>query len=164
MIPVIIVGFIMITLGGALLLLGEVPFLGGKRIPAIRSRLIGLALVLFLPAAFGVRLGLASLFGEDVIDGLIVTWVLCGVSWTVVFVILFRVMFPKREPRPAKATASLEESKNPFGALEPNVKPTPIADPTPWTEPAPVKKPAAKKVAAKKEPRKAVEENPFDFS
>ncbi len=164
MIPVVIVGFAMITLGVALLLLGEVPFLGGKRIPALRSRLIGLALALFLPAAFGVRLGLASLFGEDVIDGLIVTWVLCGVSWTAAFVILFRVLFPKREPRPAKVSAALEESKNPFGAMEPSVEPVAAEEENPWTEPAPVKKAAAKKPVAKKEPRKAVEENPFDFS
>ena len=39
MLPAIIVGFAMITLGVALLLLGEVPFLGGKKIPELAKGL-----------------------------------------------------------------------------------------------------------------------------
>jgi hypothetical protein len=38
--PLIILGFAMLTLGFAMLCFGEVPFFGGKRIPATRSRAV----------------------------------------------------------------------------------------------------------------------------
>ena len=45
----ILIGFAMITLGVALLFIGAVPFLAGKRISAGAHGLIGVVLVSFLP-------------------------------------------------------------------------------------------------------------------
>src|SRR5438105_524933 len=107
LLALILVGFIMATLGIALLCLGEVPFIAGKRIPALRSRLIGLILAGFLPLALGVRQGSNYLFGSDAVEGQAVTWSLFGFCWFVVLVILFRVVMPKREPRkPVKGAAT----------------------------------------------------------
>src|SRR6185503_10244939 len=92
---VTIVGFVMMTLGVAMLLLGEVPFLG-KRIPALRSRLIGSIFVLFLPLALGVRQASNALFGNDAVQGPVVMSILFVVCMFASFVILFRVLAPKR--------------------------------------------------------------------
>src|SRR5437016_901322 len=65
LVATILIGFAMMTLGVALLILGEVPFLSGKRIPAARSRLIGAIFVAFLPLALGVRQLSNAVFGSD---------------------------------------------------------------------------------------------------
>jgi len=170
MIPIIIVGFAMMTLGVALLFLGEVPFVAGKRISAIRSRLIGAILLLYLPMALAATMACNLILGSGVVDGLVVTWALFGVVWFAVIVILFRVVVQKKERRPAKAaTSSIAAAKNPFGDAEP-IEEEP-AEAVEWMEdePAPAPKPAAKKAAvkpvSKKAPKAPVEESdPFDFS
>ncbi len=68
LIALIAVGFGMTTLGVALLCLGEVPFIAGKRIPARRARLIGATLALFLPLSLGGRLAINLLFGPDTVE------------------------------------------------------------------------------------------------
>ena len=147
MLALIVVGFVMATLGVALLLLGEVPFLAGKRIPALRARLIGAVLVGFLPLTLGVRLLSNLLFEPETVEGPVLTWSLFGFCWFVVIAILFRVMVPKRPPR--KVTA---------GATAPKVEA--IEEPEPWPEPEPVKKPTGKK-----SPKPSANEaNPFDFT
>jgi hypothetical protein len=154
----ILVGFVMTTLGVALLCLGEVPFIGGKRIPALRSRLIGVVLVAFVPLALGARQASIYLFGPDAVDAQAVTWTLFGLCWFVVFAILFRVMAPKRAPRqPVKATAK----KNPFPEAKLDILDEIVEEAKPAAKKAtPPKKPADKK--ASKPP--AEDENPFDFS
>ena len=165
MLAIIITGFAMMTLGIALLSLGEVPFLPGKRISAIRSRLIGALLVLFLPTSLGVWLACNRIFEPGVVDGLVVTWVLCGIVLFAVSVILFRVMVPKKAPRSARATtSSTTPTRNPFAEAEPAEQLEEVA----WLEDepaAPAPTPVKKKAPAKK-PRKASVENdnPFDFS
>src|SRR5438105_4674151 len=99
---VIFVGFIMITLGVALLFVGETPFLAGKRIPALRARLIGVVLLSFLPLALGANQVTNWLFGVGAVHGLIVTGLLFLLCWTAVFVLLFRVIVPRKE-RPMMA-------------------------------------------------------------
>lgn len=173
MIAVILVGFAMITLGMALLILGEVPFVAGKRIPAWRSRLIGAVLVLYLPIACGAWIGMTRVFTDYDVDGIAVTWGMFTLAWLGVAMILFRVMVPKKERRAARGTAAGGIQKaNPFGGepqLEDPVEEVVEAE-EPEPAPAPVKKPPAKKPtpapapAPKKAPRKAIDDNPFDFS
>jgi hypothetical protein len=173
MLALIVVGFVMATLGVALLCLGEVPFIAGKRIPALRSRLIGLVLAGFLPLALGIRQGSNYLFGSDAIEGQAVTWSLFGFCWFGVIVLLFRVIVPKREPRKPAKGAATTSAKNPFGAapaeefdvLEevvgeaepakkaPAKKKTsqPAEESVAWMEPAPEREPAKKPAAQKKE-------------
>ncbi len=149
-----------------MLCLGEVPFIAGKRIPALRSRLIGLILAGFLPLALGVRQG-SSYFFPDEIEGQALTWSLFGFCWFAVCVLLFRVMVPKRAPRKPAKGAATPSKKNPFGAapaadlevraeVEPAKKapakkktPEPAPESLAWMEPdaqpEPVPKPAAKK-------------------
>src|SRR5438132_1500148 len=102
----ILLGFAMMTLGVALLFLGEVPFIAGTRIPAVRARLIGGVLVLFLPLAVGVRALLGLMFGSDEIEGPVVTAFVFSFCCLLTFVILFRVLIPKRAPRPAAAKSA----------------------------------------------------------
>src|SRR5829696_8762344 len=92
----IIVGFAMMTLGVALLLLGEVPFIAGKRIPAMRARLIGGVLISFVPLALGVTKLINLIFGQDTVEGAVVTPLVFSLCWVIVFAILFRVLIPKR--------------------------------------------------------------------
>ncbi len=159
LLALIIIGFAMITLGVALLFLGEVPFIAGKRISAWRSRLIGLVLVSFLPLALGARQASKVYLGDDAIEGPVVTWVLLGFCWFVVFVILFRVVVPKKAAKPAA-------EKNPFGAALPAEEPLGIElIEEESAAPAPKQAVPAKKPAVKKAPKSPVaEENPFDFS
>ena len=158
MLALILVGFVMATLGVALLLLGEVPFLAGKRIPAVRARLIGTVLIGFLPLALGARQVSNLLFGPETLGGPVLTWSLFGFCWIVVIAILFRVMVPKRPPRKAAAVATASK-KNPFGDVN-SEKAEAIEEPEPWTEPEPVKKPSGKKP-----PKPSADEgSPFDFS
>jgi hypothetical protein len=170
MLPLILVGFAMMTLGVALLLLGEVPFIAGKRIPAGRSRLIGVVLVSFLPLALAVREVIRRIFDEDTVDGPVLTWALCGFCWFLVVVILFRVLVPKRAPRKPAAVKSAAKA-NPFGGVEPEQ--FDVIEEIVEEEPTPAKKPAAKKAApepvqkpsAKKSRKPADgETDPFDFT
>jgi hypothetical protein len=147
----LIVGFAMATLGVALLLIGEVPFIAGKRIPALRSRLIGAVLSSFLPLALGVRQLSKLLLEEDAVEGPILILAVFGFCWFVVVVILFRVLVPKRPPRKVPAVAA-KSMKTPFD--EPVVEKVEAA-------PEPKKKPAAKKKSPKPS---ADDSNPFDFS
>ncbi len=175
LIALIAVGFGMTTLGVALLCLGEVPFIAGKRIPARRARLIGATLALFLPLSLGGRLAINLLFGPDTVDGQVVTWSLFGLCWCVVFVILFRVMVPKRERRKPAKGAATPSKKNPFDAAPADHFDVPEKVVIEDAAPAPAKKSAAKKrepgpaptkkPAGKKARKPAAEnENPFDFS
>jgi hypothetical protein len=172
MLAQIVVGFAMATLGVALLCLGEVPFLAGKRILALRSRLIGVILVSFLPLALGLRQASNFLFGPDTIEGPVLTWSFCGFCWFVVIVMLFRVVVPKRAPRqPSAAAAGSKE--NPFGATKAVEIEEGVEEIEPWAETPPAQKAAAKKAradSAKKPPTKnspkpaADDLDPFDFS
>src|SRR5438067_904502 len=118
MLALIIIGFAMATLGVALIFLGEVPFLAGKRIPPRRARIVGLALLSFLPLALVTPQLLNNLFGRDVIDGFVVTWLIFGACWLVVVVALYRVMFPKRERRPVAVSLTAVDPMDSFGAAE----------------------------------------------
>jgi hypothetical protein len=142
----IIIGFAMMTLGFALLVLGEVPFVAGKRIPAVRSRLIGGVLVAFGPATWVVRSVTYALFG-DAVEGPVVTALMFSLCCVVIFAILFRVLVPKREPRkPSKPTVELVK-EDPFGADEPSPPDPP------------------KQSSSKKSPKAAKDgSSPFDFS
>ncbi len=143
LIVTILVGFVMMTLGVALLLLGEVPFVAGKRISAVRSRLIGGVLVGFLPLALGVKTLGDLIFGRDAVEGPVVTALTFSFCGVVAIVILFRVMVPKREPRKAAPASAGPAKENPFGdaASEPANAPP-----------------------AKKSRKPAAEDtNPFDF-
>lgn len=152
----ILVGFAMMTLGVALLLLGEVPFIAGKRISAIRSRLIGAVLVSFLPIAWGVIYLLGLIFGSSAIDGPVVTSFVFSLCCLAIFVILFRVLIPKRPPR-EKAPSKVESNKeNPF-----NASTTPSENESSgWMDEEP------KATAPAKKTRKptAEQNNPFDFN
>ncbi len=170
MIALLLTGFIMMTLGVALVFLGEVPFLGGKRIPAWRSRLIGFTQMSFLPLALVTWKGVQSFVSSEVVDWIVVTWSLFGFCWFVTFALLFRVMFPKRAPRSIKAKATAG-SMDPFedAAEEPAGPSFGFADP----EPAPAKLPAKKTAPAKPASKPGVkrapappaeDDNPFNFS
>lgn len=149
---VVLFGFAMMTLGVALLILGEVPFLSGKRIPAVRSRLIGAIFVAFLPLALGVRQLSNRIFGPDAVQGPVVVGLLLVICLWGAFGILFRVIVPKRESR---ASSAVLEKENPFqGETEAGV---------PWTEPAREIKPTSKRSAAGGKPSPD-SRDPFDFS
>lgn len=165
----IIVGFAMGTLGVALLCLGEVPFVSGKRIPAGRARLIGLILVSFLPLALGVRQASNFLLGPEAVEGPVLIWALCGCCWFVVMVILYRVMVPKRARKASAAAAGLKN--NPFGsakAEEADANEEVLDEMEPWPAPEPAKKPVTKKSTpeAAKKPSKPADDDtsPFDFT
>ena len=173
MIALILIGFIMITLGVALLFQGEVPFLGGKRISAWRSRLIGFVQLAALPIAVGVWKGLQRLFGSEAIDAVVVTWSVVVFCWLVTFALVYRVMFPKRVSRVAAGKGSASAAHDPFpadiAADEPANAPFGFAEP----EPAPVKaapkqnapaKPAPKPAAKRAPAPPAADDNPFNFS
>src|SRR5690348_9120472 len=122
MLALIIVGFAMATLGVALLVLGEVPFVGGKRIPARRARLTGLALVSFLPLALGITQLLHVLFGRDTINGLVVTWTIFACCWLAVAGSLFRVLVPKKQRRPAAVALNDGAALESFSEAESHVE------------------------------------------
>lgn len=158
MLPLIIVGFMMMTLGVALLLLGEVPFLRGQRIPAIRARIVGLVLVAFLPLVWGTGLGVNLLFG-DAVPAAAVGWGLFVLAWIAVGAILFRVIVPKRDGRAASASTSAAK-RTPYAKKEPVWEP-PQFEP----EPTPAKKASTKKPSKQKATEPPPEEkDPFDFS
>ena len=159
---VTIVGFILMTLGVAMLLVGEAPFLG-KRIPALRSRLIGVIFVLFLPLAFGVPQLFNAVLGSDVVQGPVVTWTLFALCVVASMVVLFPVMMSKREPRMASAPAK----KNPFGDVDlvEEVEEVVWLEPEPEEQLAPKKGTPEKKPASKKSSKPRVKKSePFDFS
>ena len=158
MLALIIVGFAMATLGIALLLLDEVPFLAGKRIPALSARMVGVVLVGFLPLALGIGPLSNLLFGPEIVEGLVLTWSLFGFCWFVVIAILFCEVVPKRPPRKA-AKVPAAPTQAPFGAAKPE-KIEAIEEPEPWSVPEPVKKPGGKR-PSKPSPDDG---NPFDFS
>jgi hypothetical protein len=80
----------------------------------------------------------------DAVEGPVVSALMFSVCCIVVFVILFRVLVPKREPGKQPKPAAGLVKENPFGASE-----TPPSQPAPLTNP-----PKAAKKA----------NNPFDFS
>ncbi len=154
MLSVIIIGFVMMTLGVALLFLGEVPFVAGRRISAVRSRIIGAILVLFLPLSLAVLLALNLIFGRGVIEGPIVTWSMFTLSWLAICVVMFRVLVPKNTRKvQAKVAKKDAPAKTPTPRIEDNA--------LTWieSEAEPPKPPPAKKAA-----KKPANENPFDFS
>jgi hypothetical protein len=159
LVATILIGFAMMTLGVALLFLGEVPFVSGKRIPARRARWIGGIFVAFLPLALAVRQLSNLVFGSDAVQGpVVIGGILVAVLWAV-FAILFRVMVPKREPRQPRAASSTFEKPNPFDAA-----PTGEAEQAlPWTEPQ-IENKSGGKAAGKSGKPKAGSKDPFDFS
>ena len=154
MLPLIAVGFGMMTLGVALLCLGEVPLFRGKRIPAGRARLIGAILVGFLPLALLVRQASNALFGSDAVEGLAITWSRFWLCWITVFVLVLLVMRKKKE-HPTETKSALPKDLEEVVFLE-EERVTPKKLASKKAAPAPVKKKPAKPAAA--------EENPFDFS
>jgi small-conductance mechanosensitive channel len=163
MLPVIIVGFVMITLGVALLLLGEVPFVAGRRISAIRSRLIGAFLVIFLPVSLIVQLVCKLIFGDDAIDGLVVTWIVFTICWIAISVVMFRVLVPKRgakasaKTKPKVETPRKKQAKAAPAKADEEELPWLVEEPAP--EPMPEPRPAGKKAH-----KKSAGADPFDFS
>jgi hypothetical protein len=153
MLPLIlIIGFAMATLGVALLVFGEVPFIAGRRISAVRSRLIGGTLVGFLPLALAGQQLCKMIFGPEAIEGPVVTAIVFVLCCVVIAVILFRVVFPKSAPR-NRSSVTARSKKNPFD------KPTSDTDASdPWPP-----MPAAKK-PPRKSPKPTADDNPFDFS
>ena len=152
----IIIGFAMMTLGVALLFLGEVPFIVGKRIPARRSRLIGAVLVSFLPLSWAVRTATNYYFPDEV-EGVVVVALMFSFCCLVTFAILFRVLVPKREIRKSPAT-----KQSPFAAAEPSPLETndSAAESQPWAEPKPTQN-----LPAKKSSKPAVDnQDPFNFN
>ena len=145
LIVTIIVGFALMTLGVELLVLGEVPFVAGRRIPALRARLIGGVLVAFGPATWVVRSVTNYLF-PNAVEGPVVSALMFSLCCIVVFVILFRVLVPKREPGPLAPPAPSLVKENPFGESASSPAPPPQ---TPATKPGKTAK---------------NETNPFDFS
>ncbi|MSQ94616.1 MAG: hypothetical protein EXR98_08670 [Gemmataceae bacterium] len=161
LVATILIGFAMMTLGVALLFLGEVPFLSGKRIPAGRARWIGAIFVAFLPQALAVRQLSNAAFGSDAVQGpVVIGGLFVACLWTV-FAILFRVMVPKREPREPKSAISPLEKANPFDAAPAGE----VDQALPWTEPQMENKSAGKSPAPGKSGKpKAGSKDPFDFS
>ena len=167
-----LVGFLIATLGVALLVLGETPLLGGRVIAARRARWIGGLLVAFFPCLFLVRWIVGLFDTANQIPAPAVGWSLFGVWLCVAFGMVFRSLFPKRMPTQRRSQAA-----NPF-------EPTAVEDDEPMLEavdevvleeaPAPkpakavpAKAPPAKAAPAKKLPprRPAKDEgNPFDFA
>ena len=144
----IIVGFAMMTLGVALLLLGEVPFIAGKRIPALRARLIGGILVSFLPLSWGVLQLINLIFGPETVKGDVVTPLTFSLCWVITFGILFRVLVPKRAPVPKRATPAVVSENDPFSS----------GSEIETSEPA-------KKTPVRKARKATAEDaNPFDFN
>ncbi|MBM3996585.1 MAG: hypothetical protein FJ303_20890 [Planctomycetes bacterium] len=157
-------GLALFTLGVGLLLVGEVPFIGGTTIPAGRSRLIGAVWVSFLPLAFGVRAICVAIFGSEAVDGPVVTAFVFSFCCLVTFVILFRVLVPAAPPRETTAQAPAAPQENAFAADEPAHKPMPKDDDIlPWMDDAPATTSAPKKTG-KKGSKRAVEDDPFDFT
>ena len=159
--------FVMATLGVALLIFGEVLLGKSKRIPAGRSRLIGVILLSFPLVALGVGQLVKMLLGPEV-DGLIVTWSMFGVWWMLIGALLFRVLVPKKAPRP---TSRLEAAvtSDPFGPADLDDDPAEhAASRTPPQSgkkvPANKTSPAKKPPASKRGKPSATDENPFDFT
>ena len=150
----IIGGFAMMTLGVALLLIGEVPFIAGRRISALRSRLIGVVLTCFLPLAIGVRFACAAIFGAEAAEGPVITSFVFSFCCLATLAILFRVLAPKRPPRPAAPKKDGPAQQNPFDAAS-----APTDDGPARGAPEPTPKPTSKKPPAKKSGN-----DPFDFS
>ncbi|MBI3823590.1 MAG: hypothetical protein HY289_13050 [Planctomycetes bacterium] len=153
----ILVGFVMMTLGSALLLLGEVPFIAGKRISATRSRLIGAVLFSFMPLAFAMGALCNLIFGAGEVEGPVVTSFVFSFCCLAIFVILFRVLIPKRPPRKTTAKAGLKKEST-FDPASPVLKEAPA-----WMEPEAEPPPPSKTAPPKKGRKPAADSNPFDF-
>ncbi|MBI2803909.1 MAG: hypothetical protein HYX68_02885 [Planctomycetes bacterium] len=145
---VIVIGFALMTLGVALLFLGEVPFILGRRLPALRSRLIGGVFIGYLPLAVGTHLAISAWLGEDAVGRDVTLWSILGVCLFASFVLVYRVLFPKKAPRPAQAP--------PLPGMPGEDAPANLDAVMPFDEPAPPE-PTASKTREKKN-------NPFDFS
>ncbi len=169
-----LVGFLMATLGVALLVLGETPLFGGRVVAARRARWVGGVLVGFFPCLFVVRWIVGIFDADGQVPAPAVGWSLFGVWLCVTFGMLFRSLFPKREPR--RRLGQVREA-NPF-------EPAPVEDEEPMLEgvdevvleeipaPKPAKAAPAKGAPAKAPPAKKPpprkpakdEADPFDFS
>ena len=167
-----IIGFLMLTVGVAMLMVGEIPFIASRRISAVRSRLIGAVFVGFLPLALLVRIACNMFLEPDAVEGPVLTAFVFSFCCLLTLAILFRVLFPKREPRePRKPAKTISEpaKPNPFAneAPAPTSEPTPAPSPS-WMDtddsPPPSSKKPAKKAPAQKAKKPAAEQNPFDFS
>ena len=165
-----IIGFLMLTVGVAMLMVGEVPFLASRRISAVRSRLIGAVFVGFLPLALLVRIACNMFLEPDAVEGPVLTAFVFSFCCLLTLAILFRVLFPKREPRePRKPAKTISEpvKPNPFANEAPAAMPDPTPTPT-WLDtdasPSPSSKKPAKKAPAQKAKKPAAEQNPFDLS
>ncbi len=172
-----LVGFLMATLGVALLVLGETPLFGGRVIAARRARWIGGLLVGFFPCLFVVRWIVGLFDTANQVPAPAVGWSLFGVWLCVAIGMVFRSLFPKRMPTQRRSQAA-----NPFepAAVEDDEPMREAVDEvvleeTPAPTPAktvPAKAPPAKAAPAKAAPAKKPpprkpakdEGNPFDFA
>ncbi len=151
---VILIGFAMMTLGVALLFLGEVPFISGKRIPARRSRWIGAFLAAYLPLALVMPQLVNKLLGPDVVQGPVIVGGLLVICLWSVFAILFRVVVPKHE---ARSPSVAPEAAIPLGEAPAGVPEQSL----PWSEPE--ANPASPPSVKTRKPRSG-SMDPFDFS
>jgi hypothetical protein len=115
MLPLILLGFVMLTLGFALLCFGEVPFVGGTRIPALRSRILGGILVSFLPVLWLVHLLLAMFVRVSSTVGVLVSLAMVLLYVLALFALVYRILVPKQEPH---ESADTMEEPIPFAIME----------------------------------------------
>ena len=159
MIPIVIVGVVMATLGLALLFVGAAPLLPGKRIPAVRARVIGAILVGFLPMSLAAVLLCDLIFGRGVVEGPVVTWVMFAVCWAAIGALLFRVVIPKQDRSAGKSATPLPQ-KNPFADSPVSATPLPVE----IVDDVPIQRKPAPRKAPSKHGAKPTERDPFDFS
>jgi hypothetical protein len=115
MLPLILLGFVMLTLGFALLCFGEVPFVGGTRIPALRSRIIGGILVSFLPMLWLAHFVLAMIVRVSTTVGVIMSLAMVLLYVLLLVTLVFRILVPKQEPR---ENVEAMEEPIPFAIME----------------------------------------------
>jgi hypothetical protein len=100
---IFLVGFVLGVAGLSLLIAGEVPWFGGKRVPARTSRQVGCILVGFFPIVLLIRLVVSMLQADDSVDINAYYWSVVAMCLTAALIVLIRGLPTSRKPARSEA-------------------------------------------------------------
>ncbi|MCI0638456.1 MAG: hypothetical protein L0Y72_24595 [Gemmataceae bacterium] len=145
---VFVFGFILLVGGIAVLVLGELPWFGGRKVPQRNMRQVGILLVSFFPAVFVMRFIHSKLGADDLLPAAALHWSLAAIWLIAAWILVYRAVGEKTAHQGAQ---TLTPASNPFGAAATDSQ---LAAPN--TSNAPKQFPSS--------PAKQQGKSPFDFS
>ncbi|MCI0380687.1 MAG: hypothetical protein L0215_24140 [Gemmataceae bacterium] len=119
---VFILGSMFLVGGIAILVLGELPWFGGRKVPERNTRQVGILLVSFFPAVFVVRFIHWTLGADEILPAAALHWSLAAIWLIAAWVLVYRAVGEK--PANPAAPSPLTQAPNPFGAAATESQPT----------------------------------------